>query len=119
MRLVRFLLPFSFCVATAAAAPVDYNREIRPIISEKCFACHGPDKESRKAKLRLDLRDEALKERDGVRAIVPAKPDESDLMVRIASKDPDEVMPPPKEHHEISPAEIELLRRWIAEGAPY
>jgi hypothetical protein len=101
------------------AAPVDFNREIRPIISEKCFHCHGPDKESRKAKLRLDLRDEALKDRDGIRAIVPGRPDDSDMIVRISSKDPDEVMPPPKEHHEIGPKEVEVLRRWISEGAPY
>ncbi|HET6408310.1 MAG TPA: DUF1549 domain-containing protein, partial [Chthoniobacteraceae bacterium] len=119
MRLARLFLPLALPASVAFAAPVDFNREIRPIISEKCFHCHGPDKESRKAKLRLDLRDEALKDRDGIRAIVPGRPDDSDLIVRIASKDPDEVMPPPKEHHEMSAKEIEVLRRWITEGAPY
>lgn len=119
MRLARFFLTFPLFASSALAAPVDFNREIRPIISEKCFHCHGPDEASRKAKLRLDLRDEALKERDGVRAIVPGRPDDSELLTRILSKDPDEVMPPPKEHHEMSPAESDVLRRWIAEGAPY
>jgi Protein of unknown function (DUF1553)/Protein of unknown function (DUF1549)/Planctomycete cytochrome C/F5/8 type C domain len=119
MRLARYLLSFSLSASAALAAPVDFNREVRPIISEKCFACHGPDDAARKAKLRLDIRDVALKEREGVRAIVPGKPDDSELMVRILSKDPDEMMPPPKEHHEISPAEIDIFRRWITEGAPY
>jgi hypothetical protein len=104
---------------TALAAPVDFAREVQPILSEKCYHCHGLDPESRKAKLRLDLRDEAIRERDGVRAIVPGQPDQSELMVRILSKDPDEVMPPPKEHHALSAAEAATLRRWIAEGAEY
>jgi hypothetical protein len=119
MRLARVLFSLPLFAPAALAAPVDFNRDIRPIISEKCFHCHGPDEASRKAKLRLDLRDEALKERDGIRAIVPGRPDDSELMVRILSKDPDDVMPPPKEHHEMSPAEIDVLRRWIADGAPY
>jgi hypothetical protein len=110
---------FSLLACSLLAAPVDFNRDVRPILSEKCFHCHGPDEESRKAKLRLDLRDSALADREGFRAIVPGDPDASELMVRILSKDPDEVMPPPKEHHTMTVPEIETLRRWIAEGAPY
>lgn len=102
-----------------AATPIDFNRDVRPILSEKCYHCHGPDEGSRKAKLRLDVRDDALKQRDGSRAIVPGQPDQSELIARIVSKDPDEVMPPPKEHHTISEAEVETLRRWIVEGAAY
>ncbi len=102
-----------------AGDKVDFNYDIRPIISAKCFACHGPDAKSRKAKLRLDLREEALKEREDVRAIVPGDLEASDLIARITSTDPDEVMPPPKEDHALSPAEIALFKKWIAEGAEY
>src|SRR5688572_25985554 len=120
MRLPRLLISVvHFLPLAAVAAPIDFNRDVRPIVSEKCFHCHGPDEESRKAKLRLDFRDSAIEERDGVRAIIPGKPDESDLIIRIESKDKDEVMPPPKEHHEMTAAEIKTLRQWITEGAPY
>jgi hypothetical protein len=116
----RFLLlPFLFAASALAAGPVDFSRDVQPIISEKCYQCHGPDEDSRKAKMRLDVREDAMKERDGFRAIVPGKPEESELIVRIASKDPDEVMPPPKEHHALTAQEVDTLRRWIAEGAGY
>ncbi len=116
----RFLaLSFLLALHASGATPVDFNRDVRPIISEKCYHCHGPDDQARKAHLRLDVRDEALKEREGVRAIVPGRPEQSDLIARITSKDPDEIMPPPKEHHTISEAECSTLQRWIAEGAKY
>ncbi|MEQ1858922.1 MAG: DUF1553 domain-containing protein [Chthoniobacteraceae bacterium] len=115
----QFIALSLLLAARGLAAPVDFTREVQPIISEKCYHCHGPDEEARKAKLRLDVRDDALRERDGVRAIVPGKPEQSDLIVRVSSKDPDEVMPPPKEHHTLTPAECDTLRRWIAEGATY
>jgi hypothetical protein len=102
-----------------AAERVDFNYDIRPLISSKCYHCHGPDEKSRKAKLRLDLREEAIKEHESGRTIVPGDPQASELMMRLASKDPDEVMPPPKEEHALSPKEVELFRRWIAEGAEY
>lgn len=105
--------------STQAIATVDFNTQIRPIISSKCFACHGPDEGSRKAKLRLDVRSEAIKERDGVRAIVPGDPAASEVVRRITATDPDEVMPPPKTGHKLAEAEIDLIKRWIAEGAPY
>ncbi|MES2570602.1 MAG: DUF1549 domain-containing protein, partial [Verrucomicrobiota bacterium] len=84
-----------------------------------CFHCHGPDEKSRKAKLRLDLREEALKERDGIRAIVPGDLATSDLIERILSTDKDEIMPPPEEQHALSAQEIDLFKRWIREGAEY
>jgi hypothetical protein len=103
-----------------AEAEVSFNRDIRPLLSENCFACHGPDKDNIKADLRLDLREWALRPaKSGDRAIVPGKPEESELLNRIVSGDADEVMPPPKEHKKMSKEQVALLRQWIAEGAPY
>ena len=102
-----------------AGDKVDFNYDIRPIISAKCFSCHGPDEKSRKAKLRLDLRDEAMKEHEDGRTIVPGDAKASALVARITSQDPDEVMPPPKEDHALSAAEIGLLKKWIEQGAEY
>lgn len=99
--------------------PVDFTSQIRPILSGKCFKCHGPDEGSRKAKLRLDLRSEAIKDRDGVHAIKPQAPDESELIARVRSTDPDNIMPPPKEGAPLAQSEVALIERWIAEGAPY
>jgi hypothetical protein len=93
---------------------IGYNRDIRPILSDNCFYCHGPDAGHRKAKLRLDVRDEAIK-----KALIPGKPDESELVRRIFSTDEDEQMPPPKSEKKLTAAQKELLRRWIAEGAVY
>src|SRR5437762_13898079 len=75
----------------AASEPVDFSAQIRPIISSKCFSCHGPDESARKAKLRLDLRDEAIKGRKGVRAIAPGDLDKSELVRRITTTDPDDI----------------------------
>src|SRR3954465_2100541 len=114
----RFL-HFLAAVTTVAPPPprVDFNYAIRPILSGKCYACHGPDEAARKAKLRLDVRDDALKERDGTRAIVPGDAKESELVLRIKSHDKEEVMPPPKEGEPLTAREIELLTRWVQEGA--
>lgn len=107
-------------LARAAEPPIDYNRQIRPILSDKCFRCHGPDAGERASNLRLDIRDEALKPAEsGRRAIVPGKPETSRLLDRIDSADPGEVMPPPETNKKLTDAERALLRRWIAEGAPY
>jgi hypothetical protein len=102
-----------------ADSKVSFAREVAPIISSKCYHCHGQDEHSRKADLRLDIRSEALKEHDNVRAIVPGKPLESALIERILSKDRDEVMPPPKEGHAVTESEAAILRKWIAQGAEY
>jgi hypothetical protein len=94
---------------------LQYNRDIRPILSDNCFFCHGPDKNQRKAKLRLDERENALEKA----AIVPGKPDESELVKRLYAADPDEVMPPPETYKTLTPAQKETLKRWVAEGAEY
>ena len=103
-----------------AAESLDYNRDIRPILSEKCFKCHGPDARAREAKLRLDVRAEAIAaRRDGAFAIAPGKPGESEVVWRIESKHDDERMPPADSNLTLSVAERAVLRRWIAEGAEY
>jgi len=97
-----------------------FNRDIRPILSENCFKCHGPDEAARKAKLRLDIRDEALKPaKSDLVAIVPGSPEKSELIARITASDTDDLMPPAKSGKKLTPDQIEKLRRWIAEGAPY
>lgn len=99
---------------------VDYGKQILPIISQKCFHCHGQDEKSRKAKLRLDVREDAIKERkDGTFAIKPGDLSNSELVKRITSTDPDEVMPPPKEAHPVNAQEAALVKKWIQEGAKY
>ncbi len=107
--------------ADASPARLSFNRDIRPILSDNCFACHGPDNANRQAGLRLDTFDLATAELDsGTRAIVPEKIDESELVARIISDDPDAVMPPP--HAKIgrlSAEQVETLKRWITEGAKY
>ena len=106
--------------AAAPAAPLDFNRDVRPILSDRCFACHGPDAEDRQAGLRLDQRDAATKPLEsGATAIVPGDPATSELLARVTSTDPDVVMPPPRLGKPITPQEAEILRRWIAEGAGY
>lgn len=100
--------------------PIDFNRDVRQILSDNCFACHGPDAAQRASDLRLDVPEIAVQELEsGVRAIVPGKPEESEFVRRILSEDEFEKMPPADSHKKLSTAEIELLRRWIAEGAPY
>ncbi len=99
---------------------ISFNHDIRPILSHNCIACHGPDEHDRQAGLRLDQRDGAIAELDsGLRAIVPGKPDESELVARIRETDPDLIMPPPESNHLLSGDDKDLLVRWIAAGAPY
>lgn len=104
-------------VGTAAAAPVDFNREIRPILAANCFACHGPDAAERQADLRLDTREGALANRDGHAALAPGKPEASELVRRISATDALERMPPADSGKKLSHEQIELVRRWVAEGA--
>jgi hypothetical protein len=98
-----------------ASLPVQYNRDIRPILSANCFPCHGPDRNKRQANLRLDLREEALAR--GV--IVPGKADLSRLVARVFASAPGLLMPPVASHKQLKPEQKGLLRRWIAEGAKY
>src|SRR5690606_24636008 len=93
---------------------VDFSAQIRPILSENCFHCHGPDSGSREADLRLDVRESAV-----ASAIVPGQPDESELIRRITSSDESERMPPADSDRSLSPEQIDLLSRWVAEGANY
>jgi cytochrome c553 len=109
------LLAALLAALPAVGAKVDYNEDVRPILSENCFYCHGPDGNKRKAKLRLDVRADALEKK----AFVPGDADASELIKRLSSTDSDEVMPPPDSHRTITPAQKEILQRWIAEGAEY
>ncbi len=115
---MRSLLLFAFA-ATSLAAPVDYNRDVRPILSDNCFSCHGFDEKAREAKLRLDVPDSAYAERDGTIAIKPGDLKTSEAWLRIVSDDKDEVMPPPKSHKKLKPAEKETIKQWIEQGAKY
>jgi hypothetical protein len=123
---MRFL-PVVACLAVsgvlnAADTPeaVRFNRDIRPLMSDTCFHCHGFDPKSRKGGLRLDLREEALKAgKSGEIAIVPGKPEESEIIKRIFSTDAEDVMPEKEAHKTLTPAQKELFRRWVAEGAVY
>ncbi len=109
-----------FAETAGPAAKIDYNRAVRPILANNCFKCHGFDARERKAELRLDLHDEAVKPRKSGRpAIASGKPDESLLVERITSIDEDRVMPPPATGKKLAEAEKDLLKRWIAEGAEY
>jgi hypothetical protein len=101
--------------SSAPATPVSFNRDIRPILSDNCFFCHGPDASHRQADLRLDVRDDAV----AAGAIVPGKPAESTLVSRINTTDADELMPPPESHKKLDAKQKELLSQWIAEGAAY
>ena len=116
----RFILALAIPLSAHAAEKISFNRDIRPILSENCFYCHGPDAQKQKAELRLDLRDAALKGGEsGKAAIQPGKPAESEVIKHILSTDPDEHMPPKKSGKTLKPQEIELLKQWIAEGAEY
>ena len=106
--------------ALAAAAAPDFNRDVRPVLAQNCFKCHGMDEHARKGKLRLDLRESAIgKAKSGEIAIVPGKPDESEVIKRIFSSDEDEVMPPPHTKTLLPEAAKAVLKAWIADGAPY
>ena len=113
------LLASTAAAEPAKIPPVDFNREIRPLLSSNCFACHGPDAAERKADLRLDTQQGALADLDGHFALVAGKPDESELVKRVSSSDPEEVMPPPASGKKLTPEQIALLRRWVAEGATW
>src|SRR4051794_6804142 len=101
-------------------AHVEFNRDVRPILSDNCFHCHGPDKNARQAELRLDIREEAVKTAgSGATPIAPSKPDQSELVRRIYSNNPDEIMPPADSHKTLSAGQKEILKNWIAGGAIY
>lgn len=113
-----FLLQLA-CSSKLAADAIDFNRDIRPILSNNCVACHGPDSAAREANLRLDTAEAALSERNGPAVIVPGNPDQSELVRRVISADEAERMPPPDSGKHLKPKQIELLRRWVEQGAPW
>jgi hypothetical protein len=122
---ILIILPALFTLAliassARAADKVDFNREIRPLLSSKCFQCHGPDEKARKSKLRLDIHEFAIKPaKSGEIPIVPGKPDQSELVKRISTHDEDDVMPPPKTSAPLTPRQVATLRAWIEQGAEY
>jgi hypothetical protein len=101
------------------SATVEFNRDVRPILAENCFSCHGPDKNRREAELRLDTEDGLLGSDGSSGVVVPRSPDESELYRRITSPDAEERMPPAESGKQLSPEEVELLRRWIEQGAEW
>jgi hypothetical protein len=114
-----------FGTVTSAVEAIDFNRDIRPILSENCIRCHGPDAHDRKGGerskggLRLDTREGALAVMNGFAAVVPGRPEESELLLRIASEDETEVMPPPDTHKKLSARQKALLKVWVEQGAHY
>jgi mono/diheme cytochrome c family protein len=102
-----------------ASASIAFNRDIRPILSDNCFACHGPDKNKREADLRLDTSEGLTGSDDSVGTVVPGKPDESEFFARITSRDPEALMPPPDTGKSLTPQQIAILRQWIEQGAEY
>ncbi|MEY5024986.1 MAG: hypothetical protein RLZZ244_514 [Verrucomicrobiota bacterium] len=105
--------------ANAPGREIRFNRDIRPILSDNCFHCHGFDQKSRKGDRRLDVREDALKEKEGVRAVVPGDLSASEVHRRIHSQDADELMPPGKEGKKLTAEQKALLDEWIKQGAPY
>lgn len=113
--MILFILPWT----AGAEEVVSFNRDVRPILSENCFSCHGADPGSRKAGLRLDTFEGATEDLGGRRAVVPGVVAESELLARILSGDADEIMPPPASHKKLTDAQKEILARWIGSGAAY
>jgi hypothetical protein len=107
-------------IAWGTEGRIRYDRDIRPILSENCFACHGPDEHERKAKLRLDVHDGGMYgDRKGLIVVQPGKPEESELVLRLLTEDDDELMPPPETEKRLKPEEIKLIRKWIEQGAEW
>jgi hypothetical protein len=133
MTSTRLLFPLASAIASAlllaatgfAQVPVDFQREIRPILSNICYKCHGPDEKERKGGkeggggLRFDTEEGSRADLGGTRAVVPGHPEQSDLVARITSSDPEELMPPPKSGNKLSPREIEAFTQWIKAGGKY
>jgi hypothetical protein len=113
---ILFVVP---ALALADGEPVAFDRDIRPILSDNCFQCHGPDVKKRQGELRLDVEDDVYVERDGKHIVVPGKPAESELFRRITTDDADLHMPPAASQKTLTAAQVELIRRWIEQGAKW
>ncbi|HWB08052.1 MAG TPA: PSD1 and planctomycete cytochrome C domain-containing protein [Pirellulales bacterium] len=124
-RALAFITALLITPATNLAAkaasngPIDFARDVRPILSAACFQCHGPDEKQRKGDLRLDTEDGALGVRDGHAPFVPGNLEASEALRRMRSPDPDERMPPPDSGKALSEAQIDLVKRWVEQGAPW
>ncbi len=116
-KLSLFVVVFFSAIASASLAQgeLQYNRDIRPILVAKCFACHGADSASREADLRIDQREAAI----DAEVLVPGNADESEMIRRLVSDDPEEIMPPPATKKQLTEEQIEILRQWVNEGAEY
>ena len=114
-----FLVAHSLAADAPLPAKVEYNRDVRPILADNCFKCHGFDKKAREAELRLDVREIAVAKLEDVYPIVPGKPDASEVWKRITTKDEDDVMPPKKQNRQLSERDKLILRKWIEQGAEY
>src|SRR5688500_15130594 len=132
MPLPRSLFFVALIAAAVLAAPTvraastpDFQREIRPILSNQCFKCHGPDENERKGGkegsggLRLDTEEGSRADLDGTVAVVPGDPEKSELIARITATDKDDLMPPPKSGKKLAPREIELLTAWVKSGGTF
>ena len=107
-------------VAGDSKASIDFNRDIRPILSKNCYACHGPDAKSRTTKMRLDKRESAVaKNKKGEAPVVPGNPEASELIRRVSCNDENDRMPPQETGNRLTPEQIATLKRWIVEGASY
>ena len=117
--LTRIAILFAAAASVAFAGAIDFSRDIQPILSENCYHCHGPDAKARKAELRLDQREGAMRTQDGVTVVKPGDSKGSELIARIFTTDADDVMPPMKSNRVLTNAQKELLRRWVDEGAKW
>src|SRR5688572_33423296 len=109
-----FLLPVLACADLPLPDKVGFNEHVRPILSNNCYYCHGPDDKHREADLHLDTREGATKDLGGYAAVVPGKPDQSELIKRIITEDEDDLMPPPKSKKpRLSKREVALVRKWV------
>ncbi len=118
IRTLSALLAFA-AIAVAQDKPVDFQREIRPLLSDNCFQCHGPDKDTRMMDLRLDTREGVFEQRKTGAPIVPGKPEESLVYQRITADKPARRMPPASSHKTLTPKQIETIGRWIQQGATW
>ncbi|MEC7356980.1 MAG: DUF1549 domain-containing protein, partial [Verrucomicrobiota bacterium] len=119
---LKSILFSTLCVLTWTEfswAEINFNKDVKPILSENCYFCHGPDQNKRKAKLRLDNFKDATTAHDGVSAIVPNDLEQSELIYRILSDDPDEIMPPPDAKLKLSKEQKDILKEWVKSGAKY
>ena len=115
MATFAFTVILNVSFLSAADHSIQFNRDIRPILTDHCFSCHGPDSASRKADLRLDIRDAAIERK----ALHPGDVAKSEFLKRIESTDADEVMPPPSTNKKLTAEQKELLKTWVAQGAEY